>query len=282
MALISCFSCHSDDDIHLEGTAPDGSKILRCGDCGHTWSPSAVSTSPKSTRTPYEMAKGRFATAAMVDPGRMTRIDLLKKQFLKRNPQPDAGVADQWARYQQLFSAEGLAACDPQDLRSFATSAIGASAGNTSVFNRGWNRLGAEDAADRIRASVEFLLRGPETTPVEDRLTVLIEDADGTGMPGFKEALLTKVLCVTEPDRFLPILIYGTEDSGKRELTETMFDLHLPKPDSTSMQIGRLATWSNDLLLELAGDGFEGTQHAAAFLSWAKERVSQTALVAVR
>ena len=282
MALISCFSCRSDNDIHLEGTAHDGSRILRCGDCGHTWSPSAVTTAPASTRTAYEMARGRFATAGMVDPARMARVERLKKQFLKRHPEADTEVAEHWARYRRLFSTEGLAASDPQDLRDFATDRTGASIGNTSVLNRGWNRLGAEDAADRIRASVEFLVRGPETTPVEDRLTMLIEDVDGTGMPGFKEALLTKVLCVVEPDRFLPILTYGTEESGKRELIETMYGLHLPKPDSTSMQIGRLATWSNDLLLELAGEGFKGTQHAAAFLNWAKDRVSHTALTAVR
>lgn len=47
------------------------------------------------------------------------------------------------------------------------------------------------------------------------------------------------------------------------------------------MQIGRLATWSNYLLLQLAGDGFASTQHAASFLTWAKDRVSQTALTAV-
>jgi hypothetical protein len=282
MALISCFSCRSDDDIHLEGTAPDGSKILRCGECGHTWSPTTVSTAPTFTRTPYEMAKGRFATAQMVDPARLTRVERLKKQFLKRNPEPDAVVVDHWARYRELFSPVGLAACDPQDLRTFATSPIGASAGTTSVLNRGWNRLGAEEAADRIRASIEFLVRGPETTPVEDRLTNLIQDVDGTGMPGFKEPLLTKVLCVMEPDRFLTILTYGTEESGKRELAETMFGLRLPKPDPTSMQIGRLATWSNDLLLQLAGPGFEGTHHAAAFLGWAKDRVDRTALTTVR
>lgn len=282
MALISCFSCRSDNDIHLEGTAPDGSRILRCGDCGHTWSPSAVTNGPSFTRTPYEMAKGRFATVQMVDPARLTRVERLKKQFLKRNPETDVVVLEQWARYRELFSPEGLAACDPQELKAFATSPIGVSAGNMSVFNRGWSRLGAEEAADRIRAAIEFLVRGPETTPVEDRLTLLIHDVDGSGMPGFKEALLTKVLCVAEPDRFLPVLTYGTEESGKRELAETMFGLHLPRPDLTSMQIGRLATWSNDLLLELAGTGFAGTQHAAAFLSWAKDRVDRTALTAVR
>lgn len=92
-------------------------------------------------------------------------------------------------------------------------------------------------------------------------------------MPGFKEPLLTKVLCVVYPERFLPLFSYTAEGTGKRELTESVFGLHLPvKPDATAMQIGRLAVWSNDLLLELVGDGFTGTHHAAAFLLWAKDR----------
>ena len=118
--------------------------------------------------------------------------------------------------------------------------------------------------------------------PLEDRLSHLIEDHAGTGMPGFKEALLTKVLCVMEPERFLPILTYATEETGKADLTLAVWGLHLPKVDLTSMQIGRLAVWSNDLLLELAGDGFTGPQHVAEFIWWAKDRVEHTALASVR
>ncbi|MFB7467698.1 hypothetical protein ACFCZ1_30110 [Streptomyces sp. NPDC056224] len=35
---------------------------------------------------------------------------------------------------------------------------------------------------------------------------------------------------------------------------------------------GRLILWSNDLLLDLAGEGFTNRQHAAAFLWWAKDQ----------
>ena len=146
------------------------------------------------------------------------------------------------------------------------------------MFSRAWKRLGEDVAADRTRASISYLLRGPDAVPLEDRLTQLIEDQADTGMPGFKEALLTKVLCIVEPERFLPILTYATEETGKRDLTRAVYGLHLPRVDLTSMQVGRLAIWSNDLLLELAGDGFSGPQHVAEFIWWAKDRVEHTAL----
>lgn len=282
MAIISCFKCLSDNDIHLEGTAPDGTRILRCGECGHTWTPKVPTTAPTLTRSPFEMAKGRFATSAMVDPGLMARVARLKKQYLKTDAGQSAEVDEYWSRYKAVFSRKGLAACAPRDLRNFANDATGADAGNVFTFNRTWKLLGDEAAAERTRATIEYLVRGPATIPVEDRLTHLIDDHAGTGMPGFKEPLLTKVLCIAEPRRFLPLLTYGAEGTGKRDLTLAVYGLHLPKVDQTSMQIGRLATWSNDLLLELVGDGFTSTQHAAGFLTWAKDRVGQTVLTAVR
>lgn len=283
MAIISCFSCNSDNDIHLEGIAPDGSRILRCGDCGHTWSPTVLTTAPTFTRTPFEMAKGRFANPAMLAPERRTRVNRLKTKFLKETPEPDTEVADHWARYQQVFSPAGLEACSPQDLRDFATTPLGGDPGNTSVFTRAWKRLGEDEAAERTRASIEYLLRGPHAVPMEDRLTELVDDVNATGMPGFKEAQLTKVLCVMEPTRFLPILTYGNEGTGKRDVTLDVYALHLPKvADQGSMMSGRLAMWSNDLLLELAGDGFVDAQHVAAFLWYAQERVAQKTLTSVR
>ncbi len=282
MAIISCDNCQSDNDIHLEGMGPDGSRILRCGDCGHTWSPVAVSHSPTFTRTPFEMAQGRFANAGMVEPSLLTRVNRLKTKFLKTGVEPDPAVADYYARCRELFSVEGLASCKPQDLKNFVSNPMGANPGNVSMFSRAWKRLGEDVAADRTRASISYLLRGPDTVPLEDRLSHLIEDHAGTGMPGFKEALLTKVLCVMEPDRFLPILTYATEETGKHDLTLAVWGLHLPKVDLTSMQIGRLAVWSNDLLLELAGDGFSGPQHVAEFIWWAKDRVEHTELASVR
>ncbi|MEU4920713.1 hypothetical protein AB0G29_15320 [Streptomyces parvus] len=57
-----------------------------------------------------------------------------------------------------------------------------------------------------------------------------------------------------DPARFLTILKYTTEAGGKRE-------------------IARMILWSNDLVLDLAGDDFANQQHAAAFLWWAKDQL---------
>jgi len=284
MAIISCANCHSDNDIHLEGMGPDGSRILRCGECGHTWSPVVVNHAPTFTRTPFEMAQGRFANAEMVEPALAARVKKLKTKFLKAGTgaEVDPAVEAYYARCRELFSVEGLESCTPKDLKDFVSSPIGPSIGNTSMFSRAWKRLGEDVAADRTRASISYLLRGPDAVPLEDRLTQLIEDHAGTGMPGVKEAVLTKVLCIMQPERFLPILTYATEETGKADLTRAVYGLHLPKVDLTSMQVGRLAVWSNDLLLELAGEGFTGPQHVAEFIWWAKDRVDHTALASVR
>ncbi len=282
MAIISCENCQSDNDIHLEGNGPDGARVLRCGECGHTWSPVVENHAPTFLRTPFEMARGRFATAEMVDPAVTTRVNRLKTTFLKQPVEPDPAVADYYVRCRELFSVEGLEGCAPQDLKNFVSNPMGAHPGNVSMFSRAWKRLGEDVAADRTRAAISYLLRGPDTVPLEDRLSHLIEDQAGTGMPGFREPLLTKVLCIMEPHRFLPILTYATEETGKHDLTLAVWGLHLPKVDLTSMQIGRLAVWSNDLMLSLAGDGFAGPQHVADFVWWAKDRVGSTPLASVR
>ncbi len=104
---------------------------------------------------------------------------------------------------------------------------------------------------------------------IEDRLTHLITGGRDFGMRGFREALLTKVLCVVHPERFLPIVTY-TGNPGKKEIAAAVYRLELPKPASTNWTIGRLAFWSNDLLVELLGDGFVNLQHGAQFFGQLK------------
>jgi hypothetical protein len=94
-------------------------------------------------------------------------------------------------------------------------------------------------------------------------------------MTGFKEALLTRALCVMYPDRFLTILKYTTEAGGKREIARMVYGLELPAPESVNWTRGRLILWSNDLLHALVGEGFANQQHAAAFLWWAKDQVER-------
>lgn len=61
---------------------------------------------------------------------------------------------------------------------------------------------------------------------------------------------------MVEPQRFIPILTY-TSKAGKREYAKWVYDLDLPEPAAVSWTIRQLIFWSNDLLVELAGEGFE-------------------------
>ena len=156
-----------------------------------------------------------------------------KSEFLSKEPDPEPSVAPYWEKYQEVFSAPGLAVANPQDLKDFANSNVGANPGNMSVFNDAWNAMGAESAAHDVRQVVEFLLRGSVPSDVEDRLTMLITGTKSFGMQGFKEALLTKVLCIMYPDRYLTILKY-TGQAGKREIARSVWGLELPDPEKVS------------------------------------------------
>lgn len=76
--------------------------------------------------------------------------------------------------------------------------------------------------------------------PLEDRLEQLLSGAKPFAITGFEEALLTRVLCVMDPDRFLTILKYTTEAGGKREIARMVYGLELPAPESVNWTLGRL------------------------------------------
>lgn len=269
MALARCTDCGS-SDIALLTTLPDMRKHVECVDCGHDWvRGEAVRVIAASGRA-NSAEQRRFPRSSDVAPERLAEVAAWRESFLERSPEPDLDLAAHWLRYQQIFGASGLRAAAPEELRDFANMPTGANPGNVSVFNAEWDALGPAEAAQRVRDAVRFLLYGPERTSMPDRLTQLIRRSGGLGMKGLGEALLTKVLCVALPDRFLPILMYGGV-AGKREIAESVYGLVLPRKGATSMTQGRLVFWSNDLLRELVGDGFASPQHAAQFLWEAKK-----------
>lgn len=241
----------------------------RCTQCGSEWTREEALRAPTRLPTLADI-RVRFPQPADVEPAVLARAQKMKSIFLDYRPEPDSRVAPYWAKYQHAFSADGLQQVEPQLLKDFANSNIGANPGNMSVFNDAWNEMGADAAASEVRQMVDYLLRGPESTPLEERLTQLIEGTKSFGIKGFKEALLTKVLCVMHPERYLTILKY-TGTAGKREIARSIWGLELPDPENVTWRIGRLVIWSNDLLLALIGDGFETQQHAAAFLWWTKD-----------
>lgn len=271
MALIACPNCNSED---INGTAQADSRLLiHCNDCGTEWLRGEARRDPaRPAVQTIETLHASFPTPAAVRPDVRERVDALKADFLLDRRQPDAGSEKFRARYQELFSEEGLPTAPPEELYDFANGDTLASAGNMSGFNRAWKTQGPDTGAQKVRESIEYLLRGPESLRLEDRLTRLI-DGKKVGSPSFnKEPLLTKVLCVVEPERFLPALSYSAPTDGKKEIVKLVFDLELPPADKTAWTIGRLAVWSNDLLRSLVGNDIPDLQHATQFLAWAKTR----------
>jgi hypothetical protein len=271
--MLVCEECSS-EDIDLVENLPDDRKQVVCLSCRHSWA-RGTTTVTKPAVNSFAEAKRRFPGPENVDPVRLERVNRLKEDFLRCKPAPQPEVDAYWARYQHIFSRDGLQRCDPQDLKDFANTATGARPGNMSVFNTAWNNMGDDLAARRTRDTIDFLLYGPEQIPLEDRLTALIEGDQGKGMTGFKESLLTKVLCIVQPKRFLPLLTYTSPNVGKKEIAELVYELDLPDPSRVRWTIGRLILWSNDVLLNLVGDGFVHTQHISQFLWEIKDRQSE-------
>jgi hypothetical protein len=271
MALIACPKCNSED---INGTPQADSRLLiHCEDCGHEWLRGEARRDPSrpAVRT-IDSLHAEFPTTRDVRPDVRERVATLVADFQLNHPAPDPAVAAYRERYQELFRREGLATASPDALLEFAQTDTIASPGNMSGLNRAWKTQGADKAAQKGRDSIEFLLYGPESLRLEDRLTQLI-DGKKVGFPSFnKEPLLTKVLCVVEPDRFLPVLKYSAATDGKKEIVKLVFDLDLPPAEKVAWTIGRLAIWSNDLLRSLIGNDIPDLQQATKFLAWAKTR----------
>jgi hypothetical protein len=269
MALIACPKCNSEN---IDGKPQADSRLLiHCADCGHEWIRGEARRDPSrpAVRT-AESLHAEFPKPADVRLDVRERVMMLQAEFLLDRPEPHPEVAEYRARYQELFSKEGLPSADPEMLYEFANTDTIANPGNMSGFNRAWKTQGPDRAARLVRETIDFLLYGPESLALEDRMTQLIEGKKGLGFPSFKEPLLTKVLCVVEPGRFLPVVRYSAATDGKKEIAKLVFDLDLPAAEKVAWTIGRLAVWSNDLLRSLVGNDIPDLQQATQFLAWAR------------
>src|SRR3954452_24613410 len=217
MPVIACPQCSSED---INGTPqPDSRLLIHCEDCGHEWLRGEARRDPgrPAVRT-IDSLHAAFPTAADVRPGVRQRVAVLRAEFLMAQPEHDPELDDYRARYQEMFSREGLPSAPPDALEHFANSGTVAAPAHMSGFNRAWKTHGPERAAELVRESIGFLLYGPESLRLEDRFTQLVDGKKDLGFPPFKESLLTKVLCIVEPGRFLPILKYSAATDGKKEM----------------------------------------------------------------
>lgn len=284
MALIVCPLCVREDDVHLVQTLPDGRKEARCDDCNFafvygspreepkppprkTSTPRARVTTPKASSVPIQVARKQFSAATSISGAAIEHMTTLKDEFLSTVEYvPDPNVESHQKKYQWVFSADGLEKAAIYDLLQFAHDTTGGDQGSTEVFDKAWTLMGEFEGARRVRAVVQHLLRGDG--PVEDRFTSVADGSYAMSMPGFDEPLVTKVLAVAEPYRFLPVLTYD----AKRQIAERVLGVELPAPGTAAWTIGRLAVWSNELILEALGNGFDDLHQVAQFLDWAQRR----------
>ncbi len=274
MALVMCPLCSEDEDIEVIRTLDGGRRLVKHR-CGYEWEHKEPTVPQRNPLRSFDDLKARFPKPEDVDPERLERVTRLKERYLAVKPDFDPDVAAYWSKYQQIFSPDGLWTCDPRVLKDFANSEVGARPGNQATFNSAWNDMGDAAAGEATRRTIEYLLHETDDVPLEDRFQHLLSGTKPFAMTGFKEALLTRVLCVRYPGRFLTILKYTTEAGGKREIARMVYGLELPAPESVNWTLGRLILWSNDLLYALVGEGFANQQHAAAFLWWAKDQVEE-------
>lgn len=301
MAL-ACPSCEEAAAEYV-GMADDGRNEMRCGACGHHWmlgskplSPRAVVPKPvkasSGTRTratatrsttaapaPEPRVAVRFPTLDDVPGDALQRLAALKAAWPRQRPRANSYAGDFRRLYELMFSPAGLPHAEPGVLKDFVTSDVLALSGNTSSFSREWRRLGDRDASSRFRSAIEYLLRGesgedeqsPDDPALEDRFTALVEGRSPYAMGGVKEPVLTHVLAVARPERFLPILNVdsGPGGEGKRDLARSLLQVEVPAPDRSRHTVGRVAVGSNDLLVDALGAGFADLDDAAAFLVWA-------------
>ena len=308
MAL-ACPSCEEAAAEYV-GMADDGRNEMRCTACGHHWllgakpvSPRAVAPkpAPKAPRAPAGRSGGsrtttttrsaapsapaappvavRFPTLDDVPDEALRRLAALKAAWPRARPRPDPYAADFRRLHELMFSRAGLPHTEPGQLRDFVTSDVLALSGNTTSFAREWRRLGDRDASRRFRGVVEYLLRGEngedddsaDDLPLPDRFTALAEGRSEYAMGGVREPVLTRILAVARPERFLPVLTVdgGSGGEGKRELARSVLRLELPAVDRSRHTVGRVACGSNDLLVDALGAGFVDLDDAAAFLIWA-------------
>jgi hypothetical protein len=235
----------------------------------------ATCSTPRAPRerTTDEVRK-EFEAASVVSEDVRTRAARLGSEFAQERPSPKPTAVAYREEYAEHFSKEGLEAVTAKQLHRFANSDLVAGPGNMSIFNEEWKKRGEDESRTRVVEAIAYLLYGPPQTRLEDRLTDLIEGNRGMGFRGFKESLLTKVLCMVYPDTYLPILVYTSPGRfGKKEIAEAVFRVNFPKPERTQWQIGRLVIWSNDRLVDLLPDMFrKDLVWASDFLWWAKDQ----------
>lgn len=258
MPSSKCERCGG-ENIELTSSMPDGRKRFRCSDCRHFW----------WSKGGRRAAGGAHKDFPRTEPLTPEEADVRFRSLLTRFRGEGLGPSDDeraWRdRYRALFARDALEGAPAQDLRAFASARQVANPGPMSVLTKSWDEMGDETAVSQMRRTLVHLLHGEGA--LEDRATAVVEGRDGLGFAGFRETLTTKVLCVAEPERFIPILS-AKGKSGKLPYLQHVFGVAAEPPKDAS--VGHLIVWSNEQLAERLRGEFPDLLDAAYFLRWTR------------
>lgn len=255
-----CARCSS-ENTEVTSTLPDGRNRYRCMNCRLSW------WAGSGRRAAGGGTSKTFPRKEELTPEEgQERFEMLVRQYQREGTPPTAEERAWRDRYREHFSREGLEKVAAADLKAFASAREVANPGPMTVFNTAWNEMGDEQASGHVRRMIGHILYG-EGAPLEQRLTDVIDGNEGLGMAGFKTTLATKVLCVVQAERFVPIL------PVKGKLKKTAFLQHVwgvAVSDPRGASVGELIVWSNDLLRERLEGTFPDLLDGASFLGWAR------------
>lgn len=107
MGLVMCPLCSDDEDIEVVRTLDDGRRVVKHR-CGYEWQHGEPAAPKKMPSYSFNDLRARFPKAEDVEPKWLERAARLKAQYLATKPDFDPAVAAYWAKYQKIFSPDGL------------------------------------------------------------------------------------------------------------------------------------------------------------------------------
>lgn len=256
-----CPHCGS-ERVELRASVGGTGKRFRCDSCLKAWTTGTGSRSGRSGGARGSSRNPGFPSTAVLTPEEaQERFEML----LSAHARAGATATDTERTWREEMRAklarDAIATAGLPVFKEIATSKNVATTGPQTAFYKELNKLGDDEGGRKARETAEFLLYGDDGS-LSERLTALI--GGERGMPGFREALLTKILAIAEPTKFLPILTA----KGKAAFVQHIWGvrLELDKKQTAGDQV--VAT--NDALVERLAPTFPDLLDAAAFLWWSQ------------
>jgi hypothetical protein len=256
MASTTCPACSS-NRVSLVISSPAGNRY-RCDTCRHGWRTGGrrvgVGARAKAPSTfPADHTLDAEAGAA--------RFQALLDRYKIVGGQPEEAEITWRAEAAKLFAPGNIDTAPASIFHDLSDRTTVATTGRQVAYRKNWTTMGEEEATAVARRTTAHLLHGDGD--LTSRIDDVLSGKGDIGMPGFKEAIVTKILAIAEPETFIPILT----TKGKVAFLQHVWGERVDVPkDGLAANI----VWSNALLTERVRGTFPDLLHAAHFLWWTR------------